>query len=72
MSAVSRLWGVGGPSLSIVVLSASPQVLYRWWARMAPTGWQLAGSPCRLGALGDLWLLDCGPQLALPCWHMPV
>jgi len=27
-----------------------PQVLYRWWARMASAGWQLAGSPCRLGA----------------------
>ena len=23
------------------------------------------------GRLGDLWLLDCGPQSALPCWHMP-
>ena len=31
------------------------------WAGMVPTGSQLAGSPCRCGRLGDLWLRGCGP-----------
>jgi len=58
MSAASRLWRRGRAWLEHRGSVRVPRVLYRWWARMAPAGWQLAGSPGRFRAAR--WSLASG------------
>jgi hypothetical protein len=63
--------GVGGPGLSTLVCrrpaGAVSPVGADGGGRLA-----VGGVAVQIGErLGDLWLRDCGPWSALPCWHLP-